>query len=141
MVPSLTYVTLYSFVVGLYFSFTIMAVTFVVISNLVFNKLQFLVCCVLFLELFFDYELPHNDLDDRVNTGVPPVSIIGNSYTLITITNKKNKHIYIPRGIYIYIYIYIYTPRYINMFIFYILYIYTYIYIYIYIYIYNLFIF
>ena len=49
------------------------------ISNLVFTNLQFLVCFVLFLELFFDDELPRNDLDDCVSTGVSPVSIIGNS--------------------------------------------------------------
>ena len=67
-----------------------MANTFVVISNLVLTNLQFLFCFVLFLELFFDNELPRNDLDDCVSTGVPPVSIIGNSYTLITIyANKK----------------------------------------------------
>ena len=56
-----------------------MADTFVVISKLVFNNPQFLACFVLFLELFFDDELPRNDLDDCVSTGVSPVSIIGNS--------------------------------------------------------------
>ena len=56
-----------------------MADTFVVICNLFFTNLQFIVCFVLFLELFFDDELPRNDLDDCVSTGVTPVSIIGNS--------------------------------------------------------------
>ena len=54
-----------------------MADTFVVLSNLVFTNLQFLVCFVLF---FYS-----NYLDGCVSTGVPPVSFIGNSYTLITI--------------------------------------------------------
>ena len=53
-----------------------MADTFVVISNLVFTNLQFLVCFVLFLELFFDDELPRNDLDDCVSTGVSPVPLL-----------------------------------------------------------------
>ena len=56
-----------------------MADTFVVISNLVFTNLQFLVCFVLFFRVVLC-----NDLDDCVSTGVSPVSIIGNSYTLIT---------------------------------------------------------
>ena len=62
-----------------------MADTFVVISHLVFTNLHFRVCFVLFLELFFDVEIPRNHQYDCVSTGVPPVSIIGNSYTLTAI--------------------------------------------------------
>ena len=47
----------------------------------------FVLCC--FLELFFHDELPRNDLVDCVSTGVSPVSIIVNSYTLITNLKKK----------------------------------------------------
>ena len=65
-----------------------MADTFVFISNLVSTNLQFLVCFVPFLELFFDDELPRNDLDNCFSSGVPPVAVIGNSYTLITIYAK-----------------------------------------------------
>ena len=58
--------------------------------SLLTSSLLCVLCC--FLELFFDDELPRNDLDVCVSTGVPPVSVIGNSYTLITIyTHKKDK--------------------------------------------------
>ena len=69
---------------------TVMADTFVVISNLVSTNLQFLVCFVLFLELFFDDELPRNYLDGCVSSGVPLVAILGNSYTLIALYAKTS---------------------------------------------------
>ena len=67
-----------------------MADTFAIISVLVLvlvSSFLFVLCC--FLELFFDDELPRNDLDVCVSTDVSPVSIIGNSYTLITNLRKK----------------------------------------------------
>ena len=52
-----------------------------------------------FLALFFVDELPRKDLDVCVSTGVSPVSIIGNSYTLITIIiKKKKKNLYVSPG-------------------------------------------
>ena len=91
MVPSLTDVAFYSSIIVLYFLVTVAADTSIILSILVLTYLQFLICFMLFLALLFVDELPHQDLDVCVSTGVSPVSTIGNSYTLITIIFIKKK--------------------------------------------------